>query len=101
MSDKKPFLVPVVIDDTRERGASVPDKLHEVQWTRLPGGETSPAFVQRVQRLLTLQPSMASGPATSAAAPAVREQRSLKDRRCEERNDSFARVSRLKLMSDG
>src|SRR6516164_10486960 len=32
MSDKKPFLFPVVIDDTRERGASVPDKLREVQW---------------------------------------------------------------------
>jgi len=44
MSDKKPFLVPVVIDDTRERGASVPDKLREVQWTRLPGGETPPEF---------------------------------------------------------
>src|SRR6516225_2660546 len=33
MLDKKAFLLPVVIDDTRERGASVPEKLHEVQWT--------------------------------------------------------------------
>jgi hypothetical protein len=56
MSDKKPFLVPVVIDDTRERGASVPDKLHEVQWTRLPGGETPPEFVERVRRLVSPEP---------------------------------------------
>src|SRR5215469_14640796 len=47
MSDKRPFLIPVVIDDTRERGASVPDKLHEVQWTRLPDGETPREFVAR------------------------------------------------------
>ncbi len=56
MSDKKPFLVPVVIDDTRERGASVPDKLHEVQWTRLPGGKTPPEFVERVRRLVSPEP---------------------------------------------
>jgi TolB-like protein len=53
MSDKKPFLFPVVIDDTRERGASVPDKLREVQWTRLPGGEAPPEFVARIRRLLS------------------------------------------------
>jgi TolB-like protein/tetratricopeptide (TPR) repeat protein len=56
MSDKKPFLVPVVIDDTRERGASVPDKLHEVQWTRLPGGKTPPDFVARISGLLRAEP---------------------------------------------
>jgi TolB-like protein/tetratricopeptide (TPR) repeat protein len=59
MSDKKPFLVPVVIDDTRERGASVPDKLREVQWTRLPGGETPPEFVERVRRLMSPEPQNA------------------------------------------
>jgi TolB-like protein/Tfp pilus assembly protein PilF len=63
MADKKPFLVPVVIDDTRERGASVPDKLHEVQWTRLPGGEMPPAFVARIQKLLV------PDAATRAAVP--------------------------------
>jgi TolB-like protein/Tfp pilus assembly protein PilF len=67
MSDKKPFLVPVVIDDTPERGASVPDKLHEVQWTRLPGGETPPEFVERVQRLVSPKPHNAP---TSAVLPA-------------------------------
>jgi TolB-like protein/Flp pilus assembly protein TadD len=72
MSDKKPFLVPIVIDDTRERGASVPDKLHEVQWTRLPGGETPPEFVERVRRLVSPEPHApaATGlPAGAAPAP--------------------------------
>ena len=73
MSDKKPFLVPVVIDDTRERGASVPDKLHEVQWTRLPGGETPPEFVERVRRLVSPEPQNAPTATvfTAGAAPAA------------------------------
>jgi TolB-like protein/thioredoxin-like negative regulator of GroEL len=79
MSDKKPFLVPVVIDDTRERGASVPDKLHEVQWTRLPGGETPPEFAERVRRLVSPElhnpPTATVLSAVSAPAPpqAMRE----------------------------
>src|SRR5215469_16139152 len=40
MAHKRAFLVPVVIDHTPERGASVPEKFHELQWTRLPHGET-------------------------------------------------------------
>jgi TolB-like protein/Flp pilus assembly protein TadD len=47
------FLLPVVIDDTREDDERVPERFREVQWTRLPGGKTSPAFVERVQRLLS------------------------------------------------
>jgi TolB-like protein/Tfp pilus assembly protein PilF len=74
MSDKKPFLVPVIIDDTRERGASVPDKLHEVQWTRLPGGATPPEFVERVRRLVSPEqhdaPTATVLPAGVAPAPA-------------------------------
>src|SRR5215472_8182608 len=63
MAERKAFLVPVVIDDTPERTISVPEKFHGVQWTRLPGGETPPAFVERVQRLLSpeaLTPDRAS-----------------------------------------
>jgi TolB-like protein/Tfp pilus assembly protein PilF len=51
MAEQKAFLVPVVIDDTSDRHAIVPDLFRAVQWTRLPGGETPPAFVERVQRL--------------------------------------------------
>jgi TolB-like protein/Tfp pilus assembly protein PilF len=47
------FLLPVVIDDTRDDDERVPDRFREVQWTRLPGGDTPPAFVERVQRLLS------------------------------------------------
>jgi len=32
------FILPVVIDDTREPDALVPDRFRAVQWTRLPGG---------------------------------------------------------------
>jgi TolB-like protein len=72
IADELAFLLPVVIDDTAERGASVPEGFHEVQWTRLPAGATSQEFIQHVSRLLTghqddykpsveaLQPSPAS-----------------------------------------
>ena len=71
MSDKKPFLVPIVIDDTRERGASVPDKLREVQWTHLPGGKTPPEFVERVRRLVSPEPhnARAATPLPAGAPP--------------------------------
>src|SRR5271168_407310 len=47
MSQDRPFLVPVVIDDTEQGDERVPDKFREVQWTRLPNGLTTPAFVDR------------------------------------------------------
>jgi len=57
------FLVPVVIDDTRDDDENVPDRFHEVQWTRLPGGETHRTFVERVSALLSGEAS------TSVRAP--------------------------------
>jgi TolB-like protein len=62
---KRAFLVPVVIDGTTERGASVPEKFHELQWVRLPNGSVTPAFVDRVTRLL-----LPSDPPVPAAAKA-------------------------------
>ncbi len=52
MSASKAFLLPVVIDDVRDDDEQVPDSFRAVQWTRLPGGETPPAFVERIRRLL-------------------------------------------------
>lgn len=52
MSHDRPFLVPVVIDQTSEGDERVPEKFREVQWTRLPGGETSAAFTAQILRLL-------------------------------------------------
>src|SRR5690242_10093595 len=42
-ADDVMFLVPVVIDDTRDAGARVPEKFFTVQWLRVPGGEATPA----------------------------------------------------------
>jgi TolB-like protein/cytochrome c-type biogenesis protein CcmH/NrfG len=47
-----PFLVPVVIDQTPEAKALVPEEFMRVQWTRLPGGLPTPQFVERVKRLI-------------------------------------------------
>ncbi len=37
-----PFILPIVIDDTREPEALVPDRFRKVQWTQLPGGVVPP-----------------------------------------------------------
>ena len=57
MAEIKAFLVPIVIDSTTERDPAIPAKFRELQWTRLPAGETPPAFVARMQRLLTSETS--------------------------------------------
>src|ERR1700733_8052273 len=71
MASDKAFLVPVVIDGTRDGDARVPEKFWEVQWTRLPGGETSPSFVERVQRLLSPPPeaSLDAAPPPQTSMP--------------------------------
>ncbi|MBI5771998.1 MAG: TIR domain-containing protein [Verrucomicrobia bacterium] len=52
MAEEKAFLLPVVIDATRDADAKVPAEFKAVQWTRLPAGETSAAFCERVKTLL-------------------------------------------------
>ena len=51
MADDVMFLVPVVIDDTRDVGARVPEKFFTVQWLRLPGGQATPALAELAERL--------------------------------------------------
>ena len=51
MSDRSLFVLPVVIDGTKEKGADVPESFLRVQWTHLPGGETPPAFCERIKTL--------------------------------------------------
>jgi TolB-like protein/cytochrome c-type biogenesis protein CcmH/NrfG len=53
MADDAAFLFPVVIDETPEPSARVPDKFRTVQWTRLPGGTCPAAFAQHVAALLS------------------------------------------------
>ncbi len=62
MAKGRPFLLPVVIDATRDAEAHVPDSFTEVQWTRLRpayggqaqigGADSLAAFCERVQTLL-------------------------------------------------
>jgi TolB-like protein len=47
------FLLPVVIDDTPQTDERIPDPFRDVQWSRLPGGAASPAFVTRLLGLLS------------------------------------------------
>src|ERR1700692_471195 len=56
MADDKAFLLPVVVDSTLEVDARVPEKFRDVQWTRLPAGEASAAFVERVCGLMSISP---------------------------------------------
>src|SRR6204780_2689427 len=43
MADDHLFLLPVVVDDTNEAQARVPEKFLTVQWLRLPEGRPPPA----------------------------------------------------------
>jgi len=66
MASEVSFLVPVVIDDTPNASAHVPDKFRHVQWTRLRHGEVTPAFVETIQTLLAPR---ATPPLHSPRAP--------------------------------
>jgi tetratricopeptide (TPR) repeat protein len=68
MAADRPFLVPVVVDDTPEQDERVPDRFRELQWMRLPGGRDSAAFVERVRRLLSLEPSTPTAPSAPSSA---------------------------------
>ena len=67
MATERPFLVPVVVDGTCDQEAIVPDAFREVQWTRVPAGDTPSAFVEHVRRLLSPDQSRAT---TTIRAPA-------------------------------
>lgn len=66
----QPFLLPLVIDDTPQADERIPERFRELQWTRAPGGQTAPAFVERVLRLLSRE--SASGAVRQPVAPAAR-----------------------------
>ncbi|HYC09673.1 MAG TPA: toll/interleukin-1 receptor domain-containing protein [Steroidobacteraceae bacterium] len=56
MADDHTFLLPVVIDDTPEAGARVPERFLSVQWMRLPGGRPTPALEALCRRLVSGSP---------------------------------------------
>ncbi|HUL19154.1 MAG TPA: TIR domain-containing protein [Steroidobacteraceae bacterium] len=73
MADGKAFLVPIAIDSVDERQAEVPEAFRAVQWTHLPGGVATPAFISRIAQLLAVAPAEAHAvaPAAPAASPAI------------------------------
>jgi TolB-like protein/Flp pilus assembly protein TadD len=75
MARDRVFIVPVSVDASHNAGTDMPESFHRVQWTRLPGGETPPTFVERVRRLVLPGPVTPAGwgPATMGtdAAPAA------------------------------
>ncbi len=69
MAAEKTFLMPVVVDSTSDADTSVPDRFREVQWTRLPDGKPTAAFIERVARIMADDGATPSAPAP-APAPA-------------------------------
>ena len=65
------FLLPVVIDDTREPEALVPDRFRKVQWTRLPGGGVSPEVQARLLKIWSHRTGALSFEAGRTGPPAV------------------------------
>ena len=71
MARNKAFIVPVSIDGTPESSADMPESFSSVQWTRLPSGATSPAFIDRILHLLSPESGSSSGrfPPQPSAVP--------------------------------
>ena len=67
-ADGTPFLLPVVIDATRDGEALVPEEFRAVQWTTLPGGETPVSFPKQVRKLLGQEEPVRPAPAEAAPA---------------------------------
>ncbi len=66
IADGTPFLLPVVIDATKDGEALVPEEFRAVQWTRLPGGEAPASFCARVKKLLEEMKLEAGSPRPAA-----------------------------------
>ena len=67
MADDHPFLLPVVIDDTTQAAARVPERFLTVQWTRVPGGHPTAALEALCRRLAAGEPLTAAAPRASTA----------------------------------
>ena len=64
MADDQAFIMPVVIDDTSEAQARVPDRFRERQWSRLSGDAAFAAFAERVAQAI---PQAGNGDARRAS----------------------------------
>jgi hypothetical protein len=73
-ADDVMFLVPVVIDDTRDIGARVPEKFFTVQWLRVPGGQATPALKDLAKKLARGE-AVAVAPTAPLVPPAAENSR--------------------------
>jgi hypothetical protein len=67
MAGGVPFILPVIIDDTPEGGARMPDEFKRVQVTRLPQGVPSTQFIEQVKRALSRESLEAGRPRPAVA----------------------------------
>jgi TolB-like protein len=77
MADDHLFLLPVVIDDTDQAHARVPEKFLAVQWLRVPEGRATPGLEALCRRILTGDPAPIEPPKDK---PARREPRAVSKR---------------------
>jgi tetratricopeptide (TPR) repeat protein len=71
IAEDAPFIFPVVIDDTAEPTARVPDKFREVQWTRLSVKDTPETLAVRIDRLLGARAASPAPYARAGQRPAL------------------------------
>lgn len=69
MADDHTFIVPVVIDETTQVLARVPEKFLAVQWLRVPGGQPTAALEALCARLVSGQSPMVQSFRKSAERP--------------------------------
>jgi TolB-like protein len=53
MADGHLFLIPVVIDETSQGSARVPDRFASVQWLKVPNGQPTPGLKALCERLIS------------------------------------------------
>ena len=82
MAENRPFLVPVILDDTSEQHANVPDAFRARQWSRLNDESSVASFASRIAKLAAVNvnisersipsaPHAAPFPTAAPAAPAA------------------------------
>jgi len=74
MADDQPFLLPLVVDDTPDAEARVPDLFRERQWMRVPDGELPPEVIGRLARVLASSSSRSSSGATASLVSGSKNQ---------------------------
>jgi hypothetical protein len=69
MADDHLFLLPIVIDETEQAGARVPEKFMMVQWLRVPGGAPTRALETLCRRIAGGNPADPASSHKAASAP--------------------------------